>query len=114
MNESFSISFSHLKQVLGIGANLRQPLPHILGPTVGEVVPQDRRLLRPVDLGGGAQQGEDGAQLVRLVPPGEERLPAGQLGQDAACAPDVHRGCVGHPQKYLWSSVPQCHHCGCQ
>ena len=106
--------FPHLKQVLGISADLGQPLPHVLGPAVREVVPQDGRLLWPVDLGGGAQQGEDGAQLVRLVPPGEQRLPADQLGQDAARAPDVDRGGVGHPQEYLWGSVPQCHHCGRQ
>ena len=77
---------------------------------VGEVLPHHVSVAGPVLLGRGAEHGEDPAQLVRLVVAGEERLPGDQLGQDAAAAPDVHRGGVGGAQQHLGSSVPQRNH----
>ena len=75
-----------------------------------EVLPEHVGVAGPVLRGGRAEHGQDGGELVRLVEAGEERLAGDELGQDAAAAPDVHRGGVGGAQQHLRGAVPQGHH----
>ena len=77
---------------------------------VREVLPEHVGVAGPVLRGGRAEHGQDGGELVRLVEAGEERLAGDELGQDAAAAPDVHRGGVGGAQQHLRGAVPQGHH----
>ena len=98
-----------LYEIPGIRLYLGQDLSDVPGPVVDKVRPENIRVLRPVLLSRGPQQAQDPRQLVALSQPGEQRLPAHQLGEDAAAAPDVHRGGVGGPQQDLGCSVPQGH-----
>ena len=99
-----------LDEIPGVGLDLRQDLSDVPGSVVGEVGPENIRVLGPVLLGRGAQHAQDPGQLVALSQSGEQRLPAHQLGKDAAAGPDVHRGGVGRAQQDLGCSVPQGHH----
>ena len=99
-----------LNEIPGLGLDLRQYLSDVPGSVVGKVRPQNIRVLGPVLLSRGAQQSHDPRQLVALVQSGEQRLPAHQLGKDAATGPNVYRGGVGCPQQDLGSSVPEGHH----
>ena len=77
---------------------------------VREVLPEHVGVAGPVLRGGRAEHGQDGGELVRLVEAGEERLAGDELGQDAAAAPDVHRGGVGGAEQDLGGAVPQRDH----
>ena len=106
----FVLSFAHLQQVQRQRVNLRDELFDVPGLLVDEVVPQHGRVLRPGRGWWSPEELEDLGELVSLVLPGEQRGLAVELGEDAAAAPDVHRGGVGGPQQDLGCSVPQGHH----
>ena len=110
VTRQFLWHYPHLEEVPGVRLNLRQYLHDVPGPVVGEVGPEDVSVLRPVLLSRGAEHSHDPGQLVTLVQTREERLPADQLGEDAAAGPDVYRGGVGGAQQDLGCSVPQGHH----
>ena len=57
---------------------------------------------------GRAEHVEDDAQLVVVVPAGEERLAGEHLGQDAADGPEVDRFCVRLEEEDLGRAVPPC------
>ena len=107
------VELQHLVQEIpgqGVPVHVRDEIENVPGLEVDEVVPQHGRLVRPVRHGGRAEELEDLGELVRLVLAGEERLAGDELGQDAAAAPDVHRGGVGGAQQDLGGAVPQRDH----
>ena len=56
---------------------------------------------------GGAEDGEDGGDLVEFVLAGEERVLGVELEQDAADTPDVHLlGVKAISQQALGRSIP--------
>ena len=85
-----------LDEILGL--RVRVTLVHDVteGPGREEckISSEDRGLVRPLLLGRRAEVLEDLGELVRVVIAGEEGLPGDDLGQDAAAAPEVHRGGV--------------------
>ncbi len=72
-----------------------------------EVVPQHRRVLRPVLLVRDAHDVEDLVQLIHLVLSGKERLSEEELGEDAAAGPDVDGGRVGDAHQDLRGPIPE-------
>ena len=85
-----------LDEILGL--RVRVTLLHDLAQRPGreecKISSEDRRLVRPLLRGWGAEVLEDLGELVRVVVAGEERLPGDDLGEDAAAAPEVNRGGV--------------------
>ena len=85
-----------LDEILGlrVGVTLVHDVTEGPGREECKISSEDRRLVWPLLLGRRAQVLEDLGELVRVVVAGEERLPGDDLGQDAAAAPEVHRGGV--------------------
>ena len=101
---------TNLQQVEGLRVDVREEGVEAARGAAGEGLPHHGGLLGPLGLGGGAEDAEDLAELVYLVLAGEERLAEVELGQDAAAAPDVHRGGVGGAQQDLGGPVPERDH----
>ena len=99
-----------LEQVEGLGLYLGYEVPQVPGAVPEEVVPHHVSVAGPVLLRRGAQHAQDPGELVLLVEAGEERLPGDELGEDAAAAPEVHRGGVCGAQQHLGGAIPQRHH----
>ena len=101
---------TNLQQVEGLRVDVREEGVEAARGAAGEGLPHDWGLLGPLGLGRGAEDAEDLAELIYLVLAGEERLAEVELGQDAAAAPDVHRGGVGGAEQDLGGAVPQRDH----
>lgn len=57
-------------------------------------------------VGGSSEQLRDNGELVDMVLSREERLALEHLGEDTACAPDIHLHVVLLPGEHdLWGSV---------
>ncbi len=65
---------------------------------------------RPLEHLSAAATPEDLLQLFALSGPLQQRRSQVELPEDAAEAPQVHRGRVAALQKHFGRTVPQCHH----
>mmetsp|Transcript_36645 Transcript_36645/g.90485 ORF Transcript_36645/g.90485 Transcript_36645/m.90485 type:complete len:280 (+) Transcript_36645:895-1734(+) len=101
-----------LQQVDAVRVQLRDHLVQVLLLPLRELVPvAQARHARPQLLVGRAQQLEDVQQLLQLAVAGEQRLLAGQLGEDAPHGPHIDgAGVLRAAQQQLRRAVPPRRH----